>query len=238
MESLGKRHYLQSEDPGQYLNSSQEKKTAGMMAQDQERMYAQIGTLDTTLQPNQIFYNAQYDIDTMGKVPRELFTKPALTSELPDSNPFFSPENPDDIYPYATFVLPEADCGAANKVQLAAAYQEVPDNVKQQRQQLVLNPQENLVAAMPQVSTLVFQEQSTLPLSDACSKSVRLLRLYRIFSGLAYFLTLTEYQSVSNGGQHKHCGQKAPSSPKKESFDQAANHGIGILETTNDITKK
>lgn len=71
MESLGKRHYLQSQDPSQYLNSSQEKKTAGMMAGDQERMYAQIGTLDTTLQPNQIFYNAQYDIDTMGKVPRK-----------------------------------------------------------------------------------------------------------------------------------------------------------------------
>jgi len=96
------------------------------------------------LQPNQIFYNAQFDIDTMGKVP----------------------QNPDDIYPYATFVLPDADCGAGNKVQIAA-YQEVSD-VK--RQQIVLNPQDNIIMG-PQISTLVFQEQSTLPLSDALSSS-------------------------------------------------------------------
>ena len=63
-ESLGKREYLQSEDPSQYLNSSQEKKTVD------ERIYAQVGTLDLAQQPNQIFYNAQFDIDTMGKVPR------------------------------------------------------------------------------------------------------------------------------------------------------------------------
>ena len=82
-------------------------------------------------------------------------------------NFLFISENPDDIYPYATFVLPEADCGAGNKVQVGA-YQEVSDA---KRQQLVLNPQDNIMAH-PQISTLVFQEQSTLPLSDACSKSV------------------------------------------------------------------
>ena len=44
----------------------------------EERIYAQVGTLDPQnhqhpqLQPNQIFYNAQFDIDTMGKVPRKL----------------------------------------------------------------------------------------------------------------------------------------------------------------------
>ena len=66
-------------------------------------------------------------------------------------------------------MLPEADCGAGNKVQIAA-YQEVSDA---KRQQIVLNPQDNIMMAPPpQISTLVFQEQSTLPLSDACSKSV------------------------------------------------------------------
>ena len=44
----------------------------------EERIYAQVGTLDATSthqlqhQANQIFYNAQFDIDTMGKVPRKL----------------------------------------------------------------------------------------------------------------------------------------------------------------------
>ena len=78
MEILGKRHYLQSEEPSQYLNSTGtagngsglEKKTVD------ERIYAQVGTLDASSgsqqhQPNQIFYNAQFDIDTMGKVPRK-----------------------------------------------------------------------------------------------------------------------------------------------------------------------
>ena len=43
-----------------------------------KKSVAQVGTLDPQnhqhpqLQPNQIFYNAQFDIDTMGKVPRKL----------------------------------------------------------------------------------------------------------------------------------------------------------------------
>ena len=79
-------------------------------------------------------------------------------------------ENPDDIYPYATFILPEADCGAGNgtKVQITA-YQQTPDSI---RQQIMLTQQDTLMSSQPQISTLVFQEQSTLPLSDACSKSV------------------------------------------------------------------
>ena len=87
---------------------------------------------------------------------------------------FFFAENPDDIYPYATFILPEADCGAGNgigaKIQISA-YQQTPDSI---RQQIVLtNPQDStLMSSQPHISTLVFQEQSTLPLSDACSKSV------------------------------------------------------------------
>ena len=47
-----------------------------MAVASEERIYAQVGTLDPTShqlqhQPNQIFYNAQFDIDTMGKVPRK-----------------------------------------------------------------------------------------------------------------------------------------------------------------------
>ena len=44
----------------------------------EEQFYAQVGTLDPQnhqhpqLQPNQIFYNAQFNIDTMGKVSRKL----------------------------------------------------------------------------------------------------------------------------------------------------------------------
>ena len=80
-ESLGKRHYLQSEAPtSQYLNTNLEKKSVGAATAigADERIYAQVGTLDATSthqlqhQPNQIFYNAQFDIDTMGKVPRKL----------------------------------------------------------------------------------------------------------------------------------------------------------------------
>ncbi len=72
-ESLGKRHYLQSEDPSQYLNCAQEKAATSTLAGSsgpEERIYAQVGTLDSTLEPHQIFYNAQFDIDTLGKVPR------------------------------------------------------------------------------------------------------------------------------------------------------------------------
>jgi hypothetical protein len=69
-------------------------------------------------------------------------------------------------------VLPDADCGAGNKVQIAA-YQEVSD-VK--RQQIVLNPQDNIIMG-PQISTLVFQEQSTLPLSDALSSVSQILQI-------------------------------------------------------------
>ena len=37
-----------------------------------ERIYAQVGTLDSS-QPltNQIFYNTQFDVDTLGKIPRK-----------------------------------------------------------------------------------------------------------------------------------------------------------------------
>ena len=96
-------------------------------------------------------------------------------------------ENPDDIYPYATFVLPDADCGAGSKVQIAA-YQEVSD-VK--RQQIVLNPQDNIIMG-PQISTLVFQEQSTLPLSDALSS------VSHFFQKKSLFLIVNPFLSCLN----------------------------------------
>ena len=103
-----------------------------------------------------------------------IFTKKIQNSFLIS---FFFAENPDDIYPYATFILPEADCGAGSnggaKIQISA-YQQTPDSI---RQQIVLtNPQDStLMSSQPHISTLVFQEQSTLPLSDACSKSVSIV---------------------------------------------------------------
>jgi hypothetical protein len=96
----------------------------------------------------------------------------------------FFVENPDDIYPYATFVLPDADCGA-NKIQITA-YQATPE---QRRQQIVLNSQDTLPGTSRHISTLVFQEQSTLPLSDACSKSVsQISYVSRTFKNKMIFL--------------------------------------------------
>ena len=144
METLTKRQYLQTQDPSHYIGQS----TMDKHEADQ-RIYAQVGTLDPNNPVNQIFYNSHFEADTMGKVP----------------------QNPDDIYPYATFVLPEADCGAGNQGQVPiAAYQDVSDV----KRQLLLNPNDNL--NRPHISTLVFQEQSTLPLSDACSKSVSVIK--------------------------------------------------------------
>ena len=155
MENLNKRQYLQTEDPStHYIGQNTMDKHDNHHAQDHHRIYAQVG--NTTIDPhnpNQLFYNSSshFEADTMGKVPQD----------------------PDDIYPYATFVLPDADCGAASKGQVPiSAYQDVSD-VKRGGQ-LLLNPNENLaINPRPHISTLVFQEQSTLPLSDACSKSVR-----------------------------------------------------------------
>ena len=65
METLNKRQFLQSEDPGHYIGQS-------TMDKCEERIYAQVGTIDPN-NPNQIFYNSHFDPDTMGKVPRKLF---------------------------------------------------------------------------------------------------------------------------------------------------------------------
>ena len=146
MDNLSKRQYLQTEDP-HYIGQN----TMDKHDQDHHRIYAQVG--QSTIDPHhQLFYNSSshFEADTMGKVPQD----------------------PDDIYPYATFVLPDADCGASQGQVPIAAYQDVSD-VKRSVGQLLLNPNENLaINPRPHISTLVFQEQSTLPLSDACSKSV------------------------------------------------------------------
>ena len=158
LDSVAKRHYLQTDEPSQFAKSA-----------ETERIYAQVGTLETRQLPNnQMFFQNQ--LDTMGKIPRKFEIEiPNFDYHFQHHLTFFL-ENPDDIYPYATFILPEADCGAGNgtKVQITA-YQQTPDSI---RQQIMLTQQDTLMSSQPQISTLVFQEQSTLPLSDACSKSV------------------------------------------------------------------
>ena len=49
------------------------------------------------------------------------------------------------------------------------------------------------MSSQPHISTLVFQEQSTLPLSDACSKSV---------SSTIFGFTKKEYISMHRGPQN------------------------------------
>ena len=51
----------------------------------------------------------------------------------------------------------------------------------------MLTQQDTLMSSQPQISTLVFQEQSTLPLSDACSKSV----------SCQYYYTVCKFQNFS-----------------------------------------
>ena len=93
-------------------------------------------------------------------------------------------------------MLPDADCGAGNKVQISA-YQEVSD-VK--RQQIVLNPQDNIIMG-PQISTLVFQEQSTLPLSDALSSVSQIFQkrlpedFFLFLSTLFYHVYIERFRS-------------------------------------------
>ena len=59
LDTVAKRHYLQTDEP-----SSQFAKSA-----ETERIYAQVGSLETHQLPNnQMFFHNQ--LDTMGKIPR------------------------------------------------------------------------------------------------------------------------------------------------------------------------
>ena len=60
LDTVTKRHYLQSDEPSQFAKSA-----------ENERIYAQVGTLEASRQlpNNQIFFQNQ--LDTMGKIPRK-----------------------------------------------------------------------------------------------------------------------------------------------------------------------
>ena len=59
LDSVAKRHYLQTDEPSQFAKSA-----------ETERIYAQVGTLETRQLPNnQMFFQNQ--LDTMGKIPRK-----------------------------------------------------------------------------------------------------------------------------------------------------------------------
>ena len=62
LDTIAKRHYLQSDEPSQFAKSA-----------ENERIYAQVGTLEASRQlpNNQIFFQNQ--MDTMGKIPRKFF---------------------------------------------------------------------------------------------------------------------------------------------------------------------
>ena len=87
-------------------------------------------------------------------------------------------ENPEDIHPYATFVLPEANCGEQNdQLQDYAAPKDARNNANNQTRtrdgntHLQSTATENM-GTIANFDMLILHENSTLPLSDACSKSV------------------------------------------------------------------
>ena len=88
-------------------------------------------------------------------------------------------ENPEDIHPYATFVLPEVSCGNENdQLQDYAAPKDARTiiNAKSRNKEdnagdlQGVNPQN--MGTISNFDMLILHENSTLPLSDACSKSV------------------------------------------------------------------
>ena len=89
-------------------------------------------------------------------------------------------ENPEDIHPYATFVLPDVSCqGQGNPLQDYAAPKDARDmgsiqNNSQEVMHQVLRScnQPSNMGTVANFDMLILHENSTLPLSDACSKSV------------------------------------------------------------------
>ena len=87
-------------------------------------------------------------------------------------------ENPEDIHPYATFVLPDVSCGNENdQLQDYAAPKDARTiiNAKSHSREgntdlQGVNPQN--MGTISNFDMLILHENSTLPLSDACSKSV------------------------------------------------------------------
>ena len=93
---------------------------------------------------------------------------------------FHGTENPEDIHPYATFVLPDVSCqGQSNPLQDYAAPKDARDmgsiqNNSQEVTHQVLRScnQPSNMGTIANFDMLILHENSTLPLSDACSKSV------------------------------------------------------------------
>ena len=93
---------------------------------------------------------------------------------------FHGTENPEDIHPYATFVLPDVSCqGQSNPLQDYAAPKDARDmggiqNTSQEAMHQALRGcnQPGNMGTIANFDMLILHENSTLPLSDACSKSV------------------------------------------------------------------
>ena len=93
-------------------------------------------------------------------------------------------ENPEDIHPYATFVLPEVSCGDRNEqLQEYAAPKDAKAiiNVRNPCQEGIsaeldgsnrVDVRSGNMGTIANFDMLMLHENSTLPLSDACSKSV------------------------------------------------------------------
>ena len=86
---------------------------------------------------------------------------------------FYFTENPEDIHPYATFVLPEVSCGNENnQLQDYAAPKDARAGQNIQIQGNLVNTHNDNLGTISNLDMLILHENSTLPLSDAYSKSV------------------------------------------------------------------
>ena len=107
-------------------------------------------------------------------------------------------ENPEDILPYATFVLPEVSCGNENDaLQDYAAPKDArqSNNFIQARQgntELQVAHPENM-GTISNFDMLILHENSTLPLSDAYSKSVSKIINAKDFLNFSSIKTLGIY---------------------------------------------
>ena len=104
-----------------------------------------------------------------------------------DGYNFYFIENPEDIHPYATFVLPEVSCrNENNQLQDYAAPKDArsSNNINQTRQgnaEVQGLPPENM-GTISNFDMLILHENSTLPLSDAYSKSVSVIIIVKNIS--------------------------------------------------------
>ena len=94
---------------------------------------------------------------------------------------FYFTEKPEDIHPYATFVLPEVSCGNENnQLQDYAAPKDARagQNVQIDLKGNLENTHNDNLGTISNFDMLILHENSTLPLSDAYSKSVSNIIIY------------------------------------------------------------